>query len=259
MTYENKKILSFSVLTFTKAELDELGDDLTALIATMSYAANEISTMQLLYISNSGVVPADKDIYFRWAIQKHTLIRILNAKVFEAIFGFSEYKKTLERRGLHKSLEFLAKIFEQIDDMKHAPGYNYSKAIRDKATNHYSPANTKKNMKYVSARADKRMIHHEKTGNSFHPIGEEYVFMAQVNATANTHNVQSEEVMNEWIDWTIRSLRTLSKAFDDLLIQVVTEVLPHKYLELKKPYVELPLVCNLTTSALPLFFESTMP
>ncbi len=246
------RILSYGELSFSKAELNRLGSETTALLSAMAYALNEINTFQRLFVASKRPETNDESMRAMFAIEKHTLARALNAKVFEALKQFSDYRRKLVRKNADATLKLFDECMTELTSLKCEDGYKVSNFIRNKFSNHYVPSEVEANLAYVSERANQSMFHHEMVGNSFYPLGEDYVFVAGVNRWAEENGVDSPMVIDDWMDWSVRASGAVSNSFQKLLIKIVQEHFPEKALRETKPYLDSEYCVSLGNAFLPL-------
>lgn len=95
------------------------------------------------------------------------------------------------------------------------------------------------------------MLHHEMVGNSFYPVGEDYVFVAGVNRWAFENGVNSPSVIDDWMDWSIRASAAVSDSFQNLLIRIVQTHFPDKKLKEIRPYLDSEYCTTLDSACLP--------
>lgn len=123
------RILSYGELSFAKSELRQLGGETTALLSTMAYALNEINTFQRLFVASKRPETNDENMQMMFAIEKHTLARALNAKVFEALKQLSNYRVRLERSQAAETLYLFDECLTNLVSLKKEDGYKLSEFI----------------------------------------------------------------------------------------------------------------------------------
>lgn len=236
---KNAKIVTLYEYTITKNEWETLPTDYQAALATLCFAINEISIFSFLY-GASVDRPKDEIVLKKSLILSNTMLRTLSAKVFEAISGFRNLKKTIEKRAHDDGI--LIKILENMDDklssLTSDEAFETAKLVRDKACNHYLPQEVEKRLKYISQGADRSLVLEEKLGDSFFPIGEEGVFFAIFNYQAAKRGTTPEIIMKEWQDWSVSASALSIDLFNDVALAMIKQFFPEKSATQRKPYVE---------------------
>ena len=250
---DNAKILDLVQYQLTKQELASLDDDYAALLATLCYALNEIRVVSSLYLS-AFQEPKDEHVKRKWIVQRNTLLRMMNAKVFEALKGVHDFEDSLRRKDCnHDLLTLLEKHSEKLRGLKRESGYKISERLRSQSTNHYLPSIAKRNLKYLSQRASKSLYLHETDGDSFFPLGEEVVFDSAFVALESEFKTNADDLFLAWLTWTQQANRTVSSTFDGLAKHLVQVSFPSKFGQQRKPYVEPSFLLGFRSKPLALF------
>ncbi|KCV81939.1 hypothetical protein ATO10_08838 [Actibacterium atlanticum] len=246
-------------LSIPKADIEKLDETEWAFIATLAFAMDEISVFQKLLVHAKAQKPEAEELRIAHAIQENTITRALCAKIFEAVKLFDQYQRLADRNGLSDVRNKLVEFSESFDELKADPIYSLAKDIRDHATNHYLPSETKKNLEHVSDKAITKAFLHRNIGNSFYPLGEEFVFLGRIGRhyAEEYDRPHTMEDVRKWVEWALAASKVLTHFFTDYLVWVQRERFPEWALKPTKPYLEPELYGELGETPLKLFFEAS--
>ena len=254
MPMKNMKIIHLGELILSREDLEKMPDEELAFLATLCFAVDEIGVFERLLVQTLGSRPKSEELQNAYAIQQLTLMRVLNAKVFEAFNILEQYKRMLKRSKQAESLKFLESYDSAWSVLRDSELYKVAKEIRDKSTNHYLPSETLKNLPYYPEVLRPKIYFHGSSGNSFHPIGEELVFIAKFSRELGGYeNVQGG--LDKWIEWGIESGRFIKKLQQEYLLWLYKNSFPNWRLRKKTPYLEPEFVGFHKKSVLPVFLE----
>lgn len=208
----NMKLLKLYEVGLSSRDLDELGEDLTAVLATISHAVNEINLFRGLFLLSDPEFPSAERIRKKAQIQKFAITRALNAKTFEALDSIDQAKTVLNRRmqreRSRKVVETLRSVVEALCTIELQTvglGYEVTKEIRDKVTNHYLPSEVRKNLPTAPYHSNAAMVLHETEGDSFYPFAEDLVFFPVLQKFATEKGKSKREIIDEWMSWSLAS------------------------------------------------------
>ena len=255
---ENKKIVFLHELKFTDCDIEQIGKDTYAFIATFAYAINEISVFLKLVIQSHGIEPKDQALLQMFAIQQNTLTRVLSAKLVETIKLFGDYKRHLKNKGKEKYLNALQPSIEALKPIIRSPSYEVSRRLRNKVTNHYTFKDSLQNMDgSVSPNASKSIFLHLQQGNSFAPLGEEVVFLGRLWRYFEEETKLKPHIdrVHEWIDWNQLAAKWAIKTFNSFIIWLHHNEFPEKIGGRAEHYLEIDLVGKVGGNRLPIIFD----
>ncbi|MBL1435893.1 MAG: hypothetical protein COB08_006810 [Rhodobacteraceae bacterium] len=254
---KNKKIVFLHELKFTDHDIEEIGRDTYAFIATFAYAIDEISVFLKLVIQSHGNKPNDETLLQMFAIQQNTITRVLSAKLVETIKLFGDYERHLKKEGKEKYLNALQPSVEALKLITRSPSFNVSRRLRNKVTNHYLFKDSLQNMDgSVSSNASKSIFLHLSQGNSFAPLGEEVVFLGRFwrYFEEETKLKPNMDRIHEWIDWNQSAAKWAIKTFNAFIIWLHHNEFPEKYGQRTIHYLEPELYGELGINRLPIVF-----
>ncbi|WP_419738477.1 hypothetical protein [Ruegeria sp.] len=254
----NELTIKLSKLEVPKEDLEKMPASELAFLSTLAFAIDEISVFLKLIIQTFKPRPSSEEFLAAYQIQQNTLMRVLNAKCFEALKIVEQYKKQIEREGDSSRLEKLSELMVELDELAKREEYELAKDIRDHSTNHYLSSETKKNVAHLSSRSTFTAYLHENLGNSFHPFGEEYVFLARIGRHFSEKGDASYSVddIKKWIDWGLAVGDQITKIFQRYLLWLYSEKFPHWRLEPLLLYLENELVGKIGISNLPIILSA---
>lgn len=251
---ENMKIVHLGELVLTQEHIGHLSDEEVSFIATLCFAVDEISVFERLLVQTMNGLPRSEEMLQLHTMQQLTIMRVMNAKVLEALKIFNQYKTMLERSGKKRQLDFLRQYNEEVEKIRTHPAFETAQEIRNTSTNHYTPSETKKNLKFHTKNQDLKMYFHENNGNSFHPIGEDLVFIAKLAREMGSREKVADG-LDGWIGWGLKASKFLKKAQQEYLIWLATESVPNWRLTKKTPYLEAKFSGVLGETTLPLYLD----
>lgn len=249
------KKVTLAELRFTQEEIKSLGDELVSVLATLAYATNEINVISSLFIFSKPESSKDPIIKKKLEIQKYTLTRCLNAKIFEAYSSIEHAEKIFLRSKNKARYEALAAEFSKVNKNKSTKGYSIAKAIRDTVTNHYLPSVTHKNFGYACSSADNTMYIHDTNGDSFYPIAEHLVFAPALEKLARQNETDINSILRIWLEWSGAASTELTEVFTSVSERIIFDELFQKTALEKEIYVDDGLIGNPKSSFLPLFHQ----
>jgi len=255
---ENKKIVFLHELKFTDRDIEKIGKDTYAFIATFAYAIDEISVFLKLVIQSYGDKPKDEALLQMFAIQQNTIIRVLSAKLVETIKLYGDYEKHLGETGKSAYLNALQPHTEALEAIIRAPSFKVSQRLRNKATNHYNFKESLKNLDgSVSPNASKSIFLHLSQGNSFAPLGEEVVFLGRFwrYFKEETRLEVNMDRAHEWIEWNQSAAKWAIKTFNAFIIWLHHNEFPEQYGTKAEHYLEPELFGELGINRLPIVFD----
>ncbi|UYV38555.1 hypothetical protein N4R57_05675 [Rhodobacteraceae bacterium D3-12] len=248
---ENRKIFHIGELAINANDKNKIPDEELAFIATLSFAVDEAAVFKKLLIQTFTDKPKDDDSIQLFMINQFTIMRALNAKIFESLRIFEDYKTILTRSVQKDRADFLSRFDSEYQKIVNDKAYELARTIRNNSTNHYLQSITRSNLPHVSENSVLKMYLHKSVGNSFHPLGEEYVFIAGV---AREHGGRNEVIsaLEGWIDWGIMASKLVTRLHQDYLVWLHKSHFPEWKLRKKTPYLDEKFVKKIGTATLPL-------
>ncbi len=253
------KIVHLAELRFSDSDIEVIGEDTYAFIATFAYAIDEIAVFHKLLIQAMGPHPKDDTLLQLYAIQQNTITRVLSAKIIEVIKLFGEYKSYLKTENDERKLSALSPSIKKLHMITSSPSFKVSQRMRNKVTNHYVFEESKKNLQRgLSPNASRSLFLHEKQGNSFSPMGEEVVFLGRFwrYFDEETRLEGNLDRVHEWTAWNQDAAKWAIKTFNQFIIWIHANELPDKYLLPSHHYLEMSLHSEFDESPLPIIFGS---
>ena len=188
-----------------------LSDDQKAALAVVCFAVTEVNALMRMYAFADHDFTGKPAIDYGMLAQSQSILRTWSAKLFE----FSEFIafKDKANRTTDSVLKSLSdKHTLTFESLKPAAGYQTARYLRHEATNHYLLSPVKKNLPYVSDKANCNFYLHQMTGNSHYPMGDEVVFAARLNREG-AHLATSEEkkeTYRTWWNWNLTATKWLN-------------------------------------------------
>lgn len=231
MNYSNKKIVHLLRVSLRESDLRHAGDHLEALIATMCFGINELSLFQRLFLLYTSDGPKDSDLRKKFDIERVIITRHMNAKIFEILNGLNSFKLNAVKEISQNSklgrsdpvIKLLNKHLKGIAVLRNRHGFKVSEDIRNKVTFHTRADNTKKSREHVPKATDFTFYLHSSLGDSFYPIGEDFVFGACISEISETYKQTEVETIEQWMDWSLQASRIIVIAFESLMTDLVRD------------------------------------
>lgn len=255
---ENKKIIHLYKLEIPKADLERLSVDEVAFIATMAFAVDELSVFQKLLIQTFNARPSDDDMLGMDQTQQNCLLRVLIAKSFETLKIVENFKRIMVRRSKSDRLQILAQFDKDLANFQHNKLYQLAKNIRDYSVSHYIPSEVSKNLQNMESYPQFSAFLHKNSGNSYHPLGEEAVFLARIGRHFREagRDKWSVEDIRALTDWTIAVSKLNTKTFQRYLLWLHKEFFPDWRLTPVKAYLEQSQYAKADEAILPIFLAA---
>lgn len=203
-------------------EFDPLSDDQKAALSIVCFAVTEVNALMRMYAFTEHDPSGKAAIDYGVLAQSHSLLRSWSAKLFE----FSEFitfkdknNRTSDKALLHLSEKHTATF----ENLKLASGYGAARYLRHEATNHYLLDPVRKNLPYVSDRANCNFYLHQLNGNSHFPMGEEVVFVGRLNRDSVRLATEEEKkkTYRDWWTWNLSATNWLNEVHLDFYREFV--------------------------------------
>ena len=218
--------MEFHVLDFSENDIETLGPELTALVSTSCYISNEIRVFQMLYLQSVAVEPKDSTLRDAANIHRMSILRVLAAKLFEAVNGIKNFEKRIIGSKSLICRDIFNYMVSELDEIKKLPGYEVAKSLRNKATNHYVPSEVlNRSNNRSSLILERTSFMNERLGNCFSPFGEQFVFGSILDTEAESRGISVAELIDNWQDWISASGMAITESHSNLMMRVVDEVL----------------------------------
>lgn len=255
---ENKYIIHFAKLEVPQSDLDKLSVDEVAFIATMAFAVDELSVFNRLLLQTFNGKPSSDEMLGVYQTQQNALFRVLISKTFEALKIVESFKQKLQRGGISHRFEGLTEYEEILQDLKLDERCKLAKNIRDHSTNHYLPSVVASNLASMDSYPKFNAFIHKNSGNSYHPFGEEAVFLARMGrhfkeAGRDTWSIKDFRGL---IDWTIEVSSVMMKIFQNYLLWLHKKEFPQWRLAPISPYLEPEFYARADEVDLPIFIAT---
>lgn len=224
-----------SELKLSWSDLESLTDDQKAAIAIACLAVSEVNALKRVYAFCEHNLLEDSVIDYSIIIQIETVLRTWSAKLFE----FSEFikfqgkdNKTTDEVLLAISRRNIISFEKFLDDS----GYRVARFLRHEVSNHYNLRPVKRNLDFVSTRANCSFFVHKSRWNSFFPMGSEVVFAARIyrETGPNGTNDLNLKVYDEWWHWNIAATNWLHSVHLELYKELIVPIVKKKNIKFRR-------------------------
>ncbi len=254
---ENKAIEYLTEFRLSWKDLSILPDDQKASLAIFSFAVSEVNALMKMFLLSNHSSIGEPAIDQMASIQRNTILRVWSAKVFEfsVFLTYGGKKKTTSDPDL---LQLATESLAKFDALKTGQGFAFAQNIRHESTNHYSFSAAKGNIKHMSSGTNCDIFMHEKTGNSFYPMGESVMFMGRFSR----HNRPSEYdndlnvVVEAWLDWLIKATSWMQEVFDSFFELLKIRHFPDRFATERMYWIDPIFVGNADERKMPIFLRT---
>lgn len=243
----------FHEYKLSKNEFDSLNDLEQVAISVSTFATSELITFMRLY-SFAGHdeinVPTIDTIN---TIQKHIIMRIWSAKLFEFHKFLGDLRKRSENNcdSVYKVADAQMKGFNKLKKMR---AFGFVRSLRNSSINHYSVKDALESIGYLSENADLSLFIHDLEGNSVSPLGEEVMFVAPLNRYGKLPDGSVDRsIYNDWHKWNIEALTWVKVCHLEIWKEIVFRHFPNKYVRKKSYWLRSEMVGELGEVKTPLF------
>ncbi|WP_217371973.1 hypothetical protein [Ruegeria arenilitoris] len=252
-----KAIEHITEYRLTWDEFTSIPEDQRAAVAVASYAVSEINALSRLYLFAVQEMTGNPVIDGAVFIQANVLLRAVSSKVFE-------FTQLINLKDNHNKTNdpIVKKIFSDAEvafqELKNREGFRLAQAIRNEASNHYRLKPARNNMKGLAEQARLSFCMNRMSGNSYHPLGEEFMFIARLNRAGQKAETKEDKLKlhSEWFEWNIDAVRWVNGVFRELMKEIVLKKFPSKRAVKVPHWIDPKLVGEVDDHKAPIFLRT---
>ena len=235
-------------------EFVSIPEDQRAALSVSSFAVSEINALARLYIL-SWHNAEDNDVVDQVIfMQSNLLLRMFSAKIFEfsQLVNLKDKDNKTEDQVVRDVFERAASEFSKLKDRK---GYKLAMFVRNEASNHYRLKPARENLTGVSENARLSLCLHRHNANTFHPLGEEGMFIARLNRADRAAATKEDKIglHDEWFQWNLDATEWVNRSFEYLVQKVILDRFPGKKAKRVPHWIEPELVGEVDEVKIPVF------
>lgn len=229
----------FVELPMRWSDFNPLSDDQKAALSVVCFAVTEVNALMRMYAFSEHEYTGKPAIDYGMLVQSHSILRTWSAKLFE----FSEFISFKDKANKTTDATLIAlsgKHMATFDALKLADGYQTARYLRHETTSHYLLNPVRKNLPYVSDKADCSFYLHQMTGNSHYPMGDEVVFVARLNREGAhlTTEQEKKDTYRKWWNWNLEATRWLNDVHLSFYKELVVPIAKGKIARRKNYWID---------------------
>jgi hypothetical protein len=257
---EYRAIEFFSELDLKWHHLDEMNDDQKSALAVICFAVSEVNALSRMYLFAHHELSGFPAIDFAIMTQVHSVLRNWSAKLFE-MSEFLSFRDKDNRTTDKQLIRLGSAALDAFKKLKDDEGYRVARALRHEATNHYLLGPVRKNLPFVSDRANCTFFLHKQRGNSIYPLGDEVLFAGRLNREGAKFDTTSEkkQAYDKWFDWNLKATDWLHDVHLDFFREFIGPIAKkHRLrLRLRDYWIDPILVSDRDSPKIPVVFRNS--